>query len=66
MAGAAGSDPDAIATVESNRKFRFDDEVMSLTSATRLDMNLEYSVAPGPHWTYNGKTIRDFLRRDVW
>jgi hypothetical protein len=51
---------DAIATVESNRKVRFDDVVMSLTSATRLDMKLEYSVAPGPHWTYNGKTIREF------
>ncbi|MFD1556107.1 GIY-YIG nuclease family protein [Paraburkholderia silviterrae] len=49
---------DAVATVTGNRKVRFDGEEMSLTAATRKDLALEYSVAPGPNWTYDGKSLR--------
>lgn len=49
---------DAVATVTSDRKVRFDGEEMSLTAATRKDLELEYSVAPGPNWTYNGRSLR--------
>lgn len=41
------------------RKVRFGDEEMSLTAATRLVLNLEHSVQPSPHWTYNGRLLRD-------
>lgn len=50
---------DAVVTVVGPRKVRFGDEVTSLTAATRQLLQLDYSVQPGPHWTYNGKTIHD-------
>ncbi len=50
---------DVIVTVVGPKKVKFGDEEMSLTAATRQVLGLEYSVAPGPHWTYNGKLIRD-------
>ncbi|MFN5746597.1 MAG: GIY-YIG nuclease family protein [Methylococcaceae bacterium] len=49
---------DAVVTVEQPRMVRFGDEVMSLTAATREVRNLSYNVAPGLHWTYNGKLIK--------
>jgi hypothetical protein len=51
---------DVVVTVIGPKKVKFGDEEMSLTAATRQVLGLEYSVAPGPHWTYNGKLIRDF------
>lgn len=50
---------DNVATVESERTVRFDCEEMSLTAATRKDLALDYSVAPGPRWTYNGVILRE-------
>jgi hypothetical protein len=50
---------DAVATVVGPRKVRLGDEELSLTAATRQVLQLDYSVQPGPHWTYNGKLIRD-------
>jgi len=50
---------DATAIVQSNKKVCYGGEVMSLTAATRMDQGLAYNVAPGPHWTYNGKLLRD-------
>ncbi len=50
---------DAIAVVVSPRKVRFGEEVLSLTAATREVLGLDYSVAPGPYWTYQGRTIRE-------
>ena len=41
------------------KKVRLGDEELSLTAATRQVLQLDYSVQPGPHWTYNGKLIRD-------
>lgn len=49
----------AVAVVVAPKKVRIGDEEMSLTAATREDLGLEYSVAPGPHWTYEGRLIRD-------
>jgi hypothetical protein len=49
---------DAIAIVTGNRKVLFHGEEMSLTAATRKDLVLEYSIAPAPNWTYNGKLLR--------
>lgn len=48
-----------VAIVESGRSVLFDGEEMSLTAATRKDLGLDYSVAPGPRWTYNGVTLRE-------
>lgn len=50
---------DTVAMVVAPKKVRIGDEEMSLTAATREDLGLEYSVAPGPHWTYEGRLIRD-------
>jgi hypothetical protein len=50
---------DAIAIVTGNRKVLFDGEEMSLTAATRLDLAIDYHMAPAPNWSYNGKNLRD-------
>jgi hypothetical protein len=49
---------EASVQIVSNRKVRLGDEEMSLTQATRSLLKLAYSVAPGPHWTYQGKNLR--------
>lgn len=48
-----------IAIVSSPRKVVYEGEESSLTAATRKALSLEYSVAPGPHWTYQGRLLRD-------
>ncbi|WP_259404532.1 GIY-YIG nuclease family protein [Hymenobacter sp. HSC-4F20] len=45
------------AVVVSNRKVRLEDEEMSLTAATRRVLDIEYSVAPCPHWLYEGQSL---------
>ncbi len=50
-------DDDSTATVVGPKKVRYRDEEMTLTAATRVMLNLDYSVKPGPHWTYNGKRV---------
>ncbi len=50
---------DTVVIVVSPRKVRLGDVEMSLTAATKQVLQLDYSVAPGPHWTFNGKRIRD-------
>jgi hypothetical protein len=50
---------DATVIVVSTNKVRLGDEEMSLTAATRQIMSLDYSVAPAPHWTYNGRLLSD-------
>ncbi len=49
---------DASVTVSGDKKVMLDGEEMSLTAATRQLLGLEYSVAPGPYWTYDGKLVR--------
>ena len=50
---------DITVTVLGPKKVKLGDEEMSLTAATRQGLALEYSVAPGPHWTYEGKLLSD-------
>ena len=49
---------DATVTVAGEKKVSLDGEEMSLTAATRQLLGVEYSVAPGPYWTYEGKLLR--------
>jgi hypothetical protein len=50
---------DATVMVVGPKKVKLGDEELSLSAATNQVMQLDYSLAPGPHWTYNGKLIRD-------
>jgi hypothetical protein len=50
---------DATVTVLGERKVQLDGVEMSLTAATRQLLGLDYSVAPGPYWTYEGRGVRD-------
>ena len=52
------TESDATVTVSSERKVRLGDGELSLTAATRELLGLDYSVAPGPYWTYDGKSLR--------
>jgi hypothetical protein len=49
---------DATVTVSGKRKVTLNGEEMSLSAATRQLLGLDYSVAPGPYWTYDGKMLR--------
>lgn len=55
----ASTKTDAVVVVTGPKKVRLGDDDMSLTAATRQILQLEYNVAPGPYWTFNGKLIRD-------
>lgn len=46
-------------SVKSDRYVEFRNEEKSLTYATKIILNNDYSVAPGPYWTYNGRKLRD-------
>jgi len=50
---------DEIAIVSGERSVTFRGEDTSLTNATRIVLGLDYSVAPTPHWTSEGKLLRD-------
>jgi hypothetical protein len=50
---------DEEAVVSQAKKVRFRDEETSLTAATRQVLGLEYSVAPAPYWTFNGRSLRE-------
>lgn len=49
------------AEVVDEKKVRFQDEVCSLTAATRKLLGLpdDYPLQPSPHWTFNGYTIKE-------
>ena len=50
------------AEVAGERQVTFRDEETSLTAATRLALGLtdeQHSVAPTPHWTFEGRNLRD-------
>jgi hypothetical protein len=47
------------ATVIGPKKVRLREDEMSLTAATRSLLGLDYSVAPGPYWTFNVRSLRD-------
>ncbi len=50
-----------IAIVVEPKKVKFNDEVCSLTQATRIahDLNSDYSIQPGPHWSYEGRSLTE-------
>ena len=50
---------DTIVVVVSPRRVKWGEEEMSLTSATRRVLGFDYDVAPAPHWTYLGRSLRD-------
>jgi hypothetical protein len=51
----------AKAEVVAEKKVNFNNEICSLTEATRKTLRLpdDYPLQPSPHWTYNGKTIKE-------
>lgn len=53
------TESDASVVVSAARKVKLNDVEMSLTAATRTLLNLDYSVQPGPYWTFNGRSLRD-------
>jgi hypothetical protein len=48
-----------VATVIAAKKIRFNDEDMSLTKATCQVLGIDYGVQPSPHWTYQGKLLKN-------
>jgi len=50
-----------IAIVINEKSVNFRGEETSLTNATRMALGdgYAYNVAPGPYWSFNGRTIRD-------
>ena len=50
---------DATAIVKGPRSILFNGEETSLTAATRIILNIDHNVQPAPHWTYNGRSLRD-------
>lgn len=44
-------------TVAGAKKVRFDEKEWSLSAVTRQLLGVDYSVAPGPHWSYNGRRL---------
>ena len=52
-------DDDSAATVIGPKKVKYRDQELTLTAATRLMLQLDYSVQPGPHWTFNGKRVSE-------
>jgi len=50
---------DAFVTVARERKVTLEGNQTSLTAATRQLLHLDYNVAPGPYWTYEGKSLRE-------
>lgn len=51
--------PHETVTVMSERKVKFRGVETSLTAATREMLNIDYQVAPGPYWSYQGRSLRD-------
>jgi hypothetical protein len=41
------------------KKVRLENEEMSLSAATKQALVLDYNVAPGPYWTFNGKLLSE-------
>ena len=53
-------DDESIAVeVVSDRKIKYNNEIMSLTKATRLILELDYAVQPARYWLFNGKSISE-------
>ena len=46
-------------TVRDERRVLLNDEEMSLTAATKQVLGLNYAVAPGPYWRYQGRLLKE-------
>ncbi len=46
-------------TVVAEIKVKLGEDESSLTAATRQVLGLDHDVAPAPHWTYKGRSLRD-------
>lgn len=49
----------SVATVIGPKKVMFEGTETSLTAATRVALGIDYSVAPAPYWTFNGRMLSD-------
>jgi len=45
--------------VFSEKKVELCGEIVGLTAATRKLLDIDYSVQQAPHWTFNGKLLKD-------
>lgn len=50
---------DEEAEVVEPKRVRFRGEITSITNATQQVLQLPHGVAPGPHWTFQGRTLRE-------
>lgn len=50
------------AVVIGERKVSFRGEEMFLTAATKMVFDLDYSVNPCPHWTFEGRNLSDIYQ----
>lgn len=50
---------DITATIASERKVTYQGQEYSLTALTRLLMENEYNIQPGPHWYYQGRSLNE-------
>lgn len=46
-------------TVIGMKRVKLGDDELSLTAATRQVLGTDYSVQPGPHWTYKGRLVSE-------
>lgn len=49
----------AVAVVIDSKRVQLGGEEMSLTAATRKVLNIDYSVAPNPYWSYEGQPLQE-------
>ena len=52
-------DGETTVEVKDERKVIYNGEIMTLTAATRKAMDIDYSVQPSPHWTFEGRLLKD-------
>jgi hypothetical protein len=51
--------PQESVEVANERRVSFKGEIISLTAVTKELLNVNYRIAPGPYWTYQGKVLKD-------
>lgn len=55
-----GSEDGVTARVTGPRKVEYAGEDMYLSKATRLMKGTDYNLNPGPYWSFNGKSVREY------
>jgi len=51
------------AEIASERKVSYDGDEYSLTALTKMLLDNEYNVSPGPYWYYKGESITDIYNK---